>query len=39
MAERAGSAVTEIASSHVASIAHPEETARVIEAAVEAGDA
>ena len=38
MAKRAGSKVTEIASSHVAFISHPEETAKVIEAAAKAGE-
>lgn len=37
MAKRAGSTVTEIASSHVAFISHAKETAKVIEAAAKAG--
>ena len=38
MAKRAGSTVTEIASSHVAFISHPEEPAKVIEAAAKVGE-
>ena len=38
MAKRAGSTVTEIASSHVAFISHPKETATVIETAAKAGE-
>ena len=38
MAKRAGSTVTEVASSHVAFISHSEETAKVIEAAAKAGE-
>ncbi len=38
MAKRAGSTVTEIASSHVAFISHPKETAEVIEAAAKVGE-
>ena len=37
MVKRAGSTVTEIASSHVVFISHPEKTANVIEAAAKVG--
>ena len=38
MAKRAGSTVTELPSSHVAFISHPDETAKVVEAAAKAGE-